>query len=290
MGKSILLTFLLVLVLSPFYGQEGGNPFELPERLEEVKKASPVNTITNDNPFEKVNPQNYSNSETPELPQLPSIQPQVQLQGAGWFWIMLFITLIAAVLINLNRTLLLNLGKAWSNINFGNLLWRDQKDSDQLQYISLGIVFYLNLGIFIILLGEHLLNIPSTWSNLAKVTGIICLVYLVRHAILRLLSVTFSIAKEAGQYSFTINIFNVINGLILLIMNFFIAFGPDALAPILIQIVAGFLIIQFIYRSIRGLLLTAKYIAQDQIHFLLYLCTCEIAPIVVGAVYLSELT
>lgn len=282
---------LLLLGTGSLVAQQSGNPFDIESRLDSLSKGEnpSVNQdkgAISTNPFEKKKKVIEPETTVVELPQIPT---KIRLSTNTWFWILLFVTLLVAIIVNLNRAILSNLMKAWSNVNFSNLLHRDKKGSDRIQYIFLEVVFYINLAITLTL-GHQLYSLGETsfitfFASLGAVTAI----YLVRHGVLYLLAKAFSITKEALQYSFTINMFNIINGMVLLVFNFFIAFGPDEMAKILLILALGFVGLQLIYRSIRGLLLSARYMINDQVHFFLYLCTCEIMPFVVGAVYISQM-
>lgn len=253
-----------------------------------AKKAT--STSANSNPFEKQSTFQATEPVQGVTPELPSIKTESSLSSSSWFWIMLFVTLLVAIIINLNRVILGNLAKAWSNANFSNLLQRDKKASDQLQYYFLEAIFYINLACLISLALEKFWHITQSFTQLALFVALVAGVYVIRHINLWFLGSVFNITKETSQYSFTINQFNIINGLMLLVMNYFIAFSPDHLARTFIIVAISLLILQFLYRSIRGLLLSARFLFNDQIHFFLYLCTCEIIPFLVGAVYLSEIS
>jgi hypothetical protein len=47
--------------------------------------------------------------------------------------------------------------------------------------------------------------------------------------------------------------------------------------------VLGLVSIFYIYRSLRALNIGSKFLVSDQFHFLLYLCTVEVAPVVLLA-------
>jgi len=289
----VLLIFLAqwCLLVHNVEAQKGSNPFEIENRMDSVSLqtsgSAKVDNLTN-NPFDK---KKVNTIAVPEktVVQLPEIHTKISLSSSTWFWILLFVTLLVAIIINLNRTIITNLMKAWSNVNYSNLLHRDKKGSDRIQYVFLEVVFYINLAITLTL-GHQLFFLAETsFSTFFLAIAIVTSIYCIRHTFLYILAKTFSIAKEALQYSFTINLFNIINGIVLLILNYFIAFGPSELAKILFFVAIGFIVLQLIYRGVRGLLLSARYMFNDQIHFFLYLCSCEIIPFVVGAVYISQM-
>ena len=160
---------------------------------------------------------------------------------------------------------------------------------DQLEYFFLEGIFYINVACLISLALEKFYSIQQSFFQLLLLAVVIAAIYLIRHLTLWFLGSIFSITKETSQYSFTINQFNIMNGLMLLVLNYFIAFSPEQIAKPLIVVGISILVLQYIYRSVRGLLLSVRFLFGEQIHFFLYLCTCEIIPFMVGAVYLSEI-
>lgn len=75
-------------------------------------------------------------------------------------------------------------------------------------------------------------------------------------------------------------IFNCVLGLFLVPFNFMIALGAESFYQgLLVFWVLGLVSIFYIYRTLRALNIGSKFLAGDQFHFLLYLCTVEVAPI-----------
>lgn len=315
------LLIFLIIGLNQSLAQDASNPFELKHRLNTPQKSE-IDTPTNEglqqeqesisaqvdtpyfddqsmdghNPFEikargrkKAKEEEITIADTPNETPVTTKPKGKGLSSSSLFWFLLFLTLLFAVIINLNRSIILHLLKAWSNLNFSNLLLRDKNSADRLLYTLLAVVFYCSAGLFWGLVMDRFFGIPLTALNLLGYIGGIVAVYIIRHLSLYWLANTFSFSKEAKQYSFTIHIFNILSGVLLLLCNFIIVFSPEKIGTGLIYIVLGILMIQFLYRNIRGLLLSANYIIGDRVHFFLYLCTCEIVPWVLCFVTISRM-
>lgn len=310
--RFLSIFFLLFIVQYSNFAQSGqSNPFDLKHRLDnqdlpETKEAesapnpeesttdieSSEKPVDKDNPFEITGKASVKVDKAPiETPKvvLPKAKKSDRISSNALFWILIFLTLLFAVIINLNRIIISHLLKAWTNLNFSNLLLRDKKGPDQLLYVLLAIIFYFNAGLLLGVALDRFYNIPLTTSRLFIYTGAIIGIYVIRHLSLYWLAQIFSIGKEVRQYSFTIHIFNILNGVLLLIANYIIVFSPENFGNIVLYIVLLVLAIQFLYRNIRGLLLSAKYIVGDRVHFFLYLCTCEIVPWILCFVTISRL-
>ena len=97
--------------------------------------------------------------------------------------------------------------------------------------------------------------------------------------------------RQQNVIEFTIpkRIFNILNGIVLLLANFLIVFAPSGVSLAVIYLIVFVLLVQFIYRNIRGLVLSAGILSNNKIHFFLYLCSCEIAPWVLGYIALTRM-
>jgi hypothetical protein len=91
----------------------------------------------------------------------------------------------------------------------------------------------------------------------------------------------FSIETEVRKYNFLIVIFNCILGLFLVPFNLLIAFSAKAGSQqlLLVSWMLGLVAIFYAYRSLRASGIGAKFLTQSPIHFLLYFCAVEIAPV-----------
>ena len=104
--------------------------------------------------------------------------------------------------------------------------------------------------------------------------------FLSKHVIFAIVRFLFPIETEITRYNFLVIIFNCILGLFLVPFNFMIAFGAESFYQgLLVFWVLGLVSIFYIYRSLRALNIGSKFLVSDQFHFLLYLCTVEVAPV-----------
>ena len=104
-------------------------------------------------------------------------------------------------------------------------------------------------------------------------------VYLMRHIFILLIGKVFPFKKDSQLYGFTIQTFNIFVGIILIPFNLIIAFGPENSAVPLIYVGLVIIGILSLLRTFRGFLIASTYIQSNLFHFLLYICTFEILPI-----------
>ena len=72
--------------------------------------------------------------------------------------------------------------------------------------------------------------------------------------------------------------------------SIFIAFAPSNLKLILIYLAFILIIGIYSFRVLRSLFLASKYISLHKFHFFMYLCTIEIAPVLILAKIIMLLT
>ncbi len=245
----------------------------------------PVSNIENT----KTAPQAPSSS-NPELgmdnvsvkksPLSPSFSLSKQRKRNLIFGTFILLVLYLTVVISFRRSVVNEIFRSILNDNYLNLLLRKQRSRGLSQFIFLYFFSIINGGLFIFLISEQT-ELVSLEVNLLSISVVIAAIYFMRHISLALLASIFPIEKTLSQYSFTILIFNLFLGLILFPVNLFIAFSPDILTIYFIYFALFITILFYLLRQLRGLFIAAPLLSQYKFHFLLYLCTIEIAPLAV---------
>ena len=150
-----------------------------------------------------------------------------------------------------------------------------------LEYIILYLVYFINGGIFLLLVWNFFFDGEISFRNFGLCSLLLLGVYSIRHLTMNLLGTIFPLKKEATLYSFTIQIFNAFIGVCLIPINLFLAFGPERMTKIVLLIGFGLICILLIIRIVRGLTISLTFIFDRLILFFVYLCALEIAPILV---------
>jgi len=300
--KRLLFLFCLILGLVPFssYGQSV-NSFDLFHRLPKATADSlikqPPQQLVVDSQLDS-EAQGKFDIDTAALPSQtrskakeqktttpiaedPGIVPQLlQEKGNLIFGTFILLALYLTVVISFKRSVVNEILRALLNDNYLNLLLRKLRSRGLSQFIFLYFFTIINSGLLIFLISEHFSSVNLD-VNLLTISAVIGLIYLIRHAALTLLAQTYPIRKAILQFSFTILIFNLFLGLILFPLNLFIAFSPDIFKEYFIYSSLILIILFYISRQLRGLFIAMPYIFSYKFHFLLYLCTIEIAPLAV---------
>jgi len=196
------------------------------------------------------------------------------------FWWNLLTALLIAVVINTRSKTIPRIYRSVLNENILKFNHREEGSGVNGHYLLLYIVFLLNLGIFIYLILYNLFDYSGQrvfWNCL----GIVTAIYIVKHLALSILGTIFPFTKEVNLYNFTIESFNIATGIILIPINLIVAFGPENISNLVIYVGLGVIGIVLILRIFRGLFIALNFIQNYFFHFLLYLCTFEILPILI---------
>ena len=192
------------------------------------------------------------------------------------FWIIITSLLVLAAVINLKRKSFLNLYRAITNDNYLKLLQREENNGFTFFFLLLYIIFLLNSALYIYLLLINKFEVGGYKLYLFTILGIAG-IYLVRYISIYVLQVCFPVKKEARQYNFTITMFNIIVGLLLIPINILTAYA--SFGPTLLYAGLGVIGIFYLLRQLRGLFIAARTKGLSYFHFFIYLCTFEVAPI-----------
>ena len=198
--------------------------------------------------------------------------------NAFLFFLNLLSAFLLAVVINTEKGVLKKISNAITNENVLKLMHREEKRGISGYNLLLYISYFINAAIFVYLIGNAFFKAQG-WKYYQMIFLVILGIYLGRHLFLNILGNLFPIKKDSQLYGFTIQTFNIFLGLILIPLNLIIAFGPEKIAVPLIYVGLVFIGILALLRTFRGFLIATSYIQSNLFHFLLYLCTFEILPI-----------
>ena len=200
------------------------------------------------------------------------------------FMLIIGATILTTLTISSNKSLVNNILRAVLNDNYLNLIYRAQKKSGSFHYYILYFVFAVNAGLFLYFTLSHLVlenELPMLW----RCVILIGIIYAVRHLFMSYMAYVYPFEKEAEQYAFTILIFNIFLGLVLLPINVFIAFSPEPISTFFLYGGLAMISIVYVFRQLRGIFISSRLLVTNKFYFLLYLCAVEIAPILLLVKY-----
>jgi hypothetical protein len=196
-------------------------------------------------------------------------------------WFLLFSCALLAILINTRSKTLAFIPQTLYNENILKLIHREESGKYSSFFVIMYVIYIINISIAVYLITSYYTDFKGI-DNLAIILGSMTLVYVAKHFLLNVFGYIFDISKSTSLYNFTIIVFNSVIGLFLLPVNFITAFVPDDYKHI--GIIASIIVVCLLLflRYLRGFFIAAEYIFGRMLQFFIYLCTFEVAPIVIG--------
>lgn len=266
------------------------NPFDLRYRMESDSfPESGFPSADLNNPFElRVWPkeQIVSGVPSPTKPIRAKVRvpadPQVQ-SGQIRLTVTLLILLLLTFLITLFRGILFKAFAGFLNDNLFFQFFREYEGRGIHPSWFLYLLYPVNAGIFAFFALRHFsLQInPSLWLELGICLVAVLAALFLKHLVLGLVASIFPVAKEVDRYQFLIQVFGIALGVFLAPVNILLAYGPEALHKGLILGAFSVFTLVYVFRSLRGLLIANKFLIAHRFHFLLYICTVELSPVLI---------
>ncbi|MBP8725741.1 MAG: DUF4271 domain-containing protein [Saprospiraceae bacterium] len=279
--------------------QQTGNPLELKRRQEapvpanDTRNADTAREVRN--PFERVAPR-LDPQRTPTGKSNPWFSwvrekniyriTEAEIKTL-LFWGLLFLSTMLAIALNLNRSITVKLYRSLVNVNFLSLLFRETREDARLIYYLLYGLYFVGMSLFLYLVVLHYYGIRAP-VYLLHIVGFVLAAYFFRHLSLKLLGYIFGISAYTERYLFSIVVFCCMFAVILIPANFIITFVSYELAEKCIVLVTLLFGVLFFYRQMRELIFHNALWRSNPFHFLLYLCTFELAPPVLMFTYLNR--
>lgn len=293
-NNQIIVFILFAFVWGfPLMAQQEENPFELSYRLK--RQVAVLDPAVQTNPFEilvrpnanariALAPQNTAAKYQHRVaPVRKPLSPEALLQRVK-FGVFTGTLLFLAFLMTLLRTQVQKTAQAFLSDNWLNQLFREQEGRGILPFLLLYVLFLLNGGIFLFFLLRYFqINLPGNFLlQVSGCIGIITVAFLLKHVVISLTGYIFPVNKETERYNFLIIVFGIIIGLALVPINVLLAYGPQNIASFLVYGTLALIVATYVFRSLRSLIIANRFLMGYQFHFLLYICTVEIAPVLIG--------
>ncbi|MDX1942210.1 MAG: DUF4271 domain-containing protein [Saprospiraceae bacterium] len=270
----------------PAFAQNTANPFELTPRLEAAppENNDSVASRGTGNPFDLVAPSVASakKKSAKSKPARPQISEEGR-RGRFLFIMVMGILLTLTLLMTVMRSFFRRAYEAFLTDNMMNQVYRDRESVGPWPFLVLYAFFFINGGLFIYFLAKYFnFYLPGGhFLQWAYCTAGLGGLFLIKHLLLNIIGFTFPTEKEVRLYSFLIVVFGIVLGLVLTPINILLAYGPKSLSPILIFGTLGLIVLVYAFRYVRSLFIAERFLLFHRFHFLLYICTVEIAPVMI---------
>ncbi len=305
MSKRSILLFISIAVFSVAAFAQGGteNPFDLIPRIKAeaaAKRAAGEGAYIPANPFDIVR-------KTETLPTIEEtaalniseqereyINVAAEKESFLRFFFIAFLSMLLLLTLTfiIFRTAFLKVWRAFLNDNILTQIHREQGAVAHLPYLLMNLLFCTNLALFILLSLRHSdirLDFATNQGAFFAVLGGTLLVFCAKHLLLKVVAAVFPLRKELKLYAFTITVFCAILGLFLIPLNLFLAYAPDEVSRFAFWLTVAVFGLTYLFRSLRGFIIGGRYVGSHLFHFLLYICSVEIAPAILLVKYLSSI-
>jgi hypothetical protein len=179
-------------------------------------------------------------------------------------------------------------GKYWDNLLtlFFRVTMRQQQLRDQLLQsplpsLLLNILFFISGGVFLTFVAVHYQIVPqlNTWLLLLYCIALLMAVYLGKFILLKIAGWIFNISHAIDTYIFIVFVVNKMIGIFLLPVVVLMAFPYEALYMVVQTLAFIMLVIFILYRFVISYKPIRNEINVNRLHFFVYLCAFEIAPL-----------
>jgi hypothetical protein len=158
---------------------------------------------------------------------------------------------------------------------------REQVLQSPFPSLLLNILFVFSGGLFGAFLGKYYQfgNPDHFWIHYLYGVGILTVLYLLKYLILRIAGWIFNVNYAVESYLFVVFMTNKIIGIFLLPFLVLISFGGPDLTDVGFTVSFIMIGLFYIYRLVASYTTLHKEIKISGLHFFLYLCAFEIAPL-----------
>ena len=303
----ICLLCLLFLTASPF-AQGERNPFELTARLPVQSSVTEQDALpegrVSDNPFDlrptgtalltsnapALAPENGLRKDQQNGPLV--IQTADPDKGKGTLLIIhVSLMIVLAGLWLLFGGLLRQCLRATINDGIMNQLYTRRSGGELGALWACYIFFFLATGFYIYLLTTDFdiglsYGIWGSWLTYALV---VAAVLGVKNMILVLFSFLFPVRKEVSRYVFALMVFAILGGVLIAPVNLLISYAPEAWRSTFLYAGGAVLVGVYCLHLLRGVFIANRFFFSRPVHFLLYICAVELAPLMLIYYYVDGL-
>lgn len=281
-----LCTSLLAQVSSPF--DLAPPSAKTTENKVELAEAAPA--PVSKNPFDLSKPDaaapsssEASSGERPGPTSATQVVAPKEMSRGMEYGIVLFLLIFFALMMNFYRDEWLVSAKAMVMDGVFTQLYREREMTSNIPFRLYYIFFLINAGILVYRILPWFNLQPKYNAILSLIILILAffLLFVTKRSFLHLIRNLFPGKKGINLYIFTIILFGTTLGPLLFLVNLLFPFTSPQIQQYLViaAILPAFFLL--ILRLIRSTVIANQYFISRPFHFFLYICTVEIAPVLV---------
>ena len=248
--------------------------------LAAAPKAKPVSAY--DQYLKKISQENVFLA--PGKPRFVDANPLRPYRNMDWLiYLMAGVLLVLSVIRLSYRKYFADLFKAFLNPTLSQRQLKDQLSQSPFPNMLLNIFFAIVLGLYfyLVLYRQQIFPQAEPWLLIPGLIILVAVVYGSKYLMLRFCGWLFGNTELADAYIFILYLINKILGVLLVPFLVIIAFCKPEIASTSLYISLFFIALLIIYRYIRSYSLVRQYLSFSKLHFFLYLCAFEVAPVLI---------
>lgn len=193
------------------------------------------------------------------------------------------ILLIVSIIRLLYLKYFTDLFRAFFNPTLSQRQLKDQLSQSPFPNFLFNVFFALSLGVYLylVLYRQQVFPQAEPWLLIPGLVVLVTLVYGIKYVMLRFCGWLFGNAELADAYIFILYLINKVLGVLLVPFLVVIAFCEPQIAQTFLYISIFFIVLLIVYRYIRSYSLVRQYLSFSKLHFFLYLCAFEVAPVLI---------
>jgi hypothetical protein len=176
-----------------------------------------------------------------------------------------------------------DLFRAFLNPTLSQRQLKDQLSQSPFPNFLLNSYFVISLALYLYLLmyRQQYITSNTAWMAIPGLIALVAIVYGIKYVMLRFCGWLFGSAELADAYIFILYLINKVLGILLVPFLVILAFCTPELAKAFMYISIFFIVLLVAYRYIRSYSVVKQYLSFSRLHFFLYLCAFEVAPVLI---------
>lgn len=176
-----------------------------------------------------------------------------------------------------------DLFRAFLNPTLSQRQLKDQLSQSPFPNFLLNSFFVISLALYLYLLmyRQQYITSNTAWMAIPGLIVLVAIVYGVKYVMLRFCGWLFGSTELADAYIFILYLINKVLGILLVPFLVILAFCTPELAKAFMYISLFFIVLLVAYRYIRSYSVVKQYLSFSRLHFFLYLCAFEVAPVLI---------
>lgn len=174
-----------------------------------------------------------------------------------------------------------DLFRAFLNPTLSQRQLKEQLSQSAFPNFLMNAFFVISLALYLYLLmyRQQYITNPNALLLIPGLIVLVAVIYVAKYLVLRFCGWLFGNADLADSYIFILYLINKIVGIILVPFLVILAFCQPEIANTFLYISLFLIVLLVGYRYVRSYSVIKQYLSFSKLHFFLYLCAFEVAPV-----------